>query len=351
MMLQFWNLQHVPEPADFAVSNITTNSADFSWTAAATVEFDYGDVGHAAGDGTIIPGITTNPYTLGSLTSATSYDVFIRQDCGGGSFSAWIGPITFTTNCDVVTAPWNEDFEPTTFPPTCWTNTLSPTWIRSAAASGYGIGAASAEANFYSISSPTPFDLVSLEFDASALTSPVVRFDWAYATYPGAVDTLKVYYSTDAGTSWTELITMYDGAAGNANLNPFALSLTGGYTPLASEWSTLSLVVPANADLVKFTAVSDFGNNLYVDNVQVYQPVPNDAGTVAINVLSTIGEGTFAPQATVKNFGTATNSFDVQMTITGGYSSTQTVTALAPEATEIVTFANFTGTAGTLVHN
>ena len=45
--------------------------------------------------------------------------------------------------------------------------------------------------------------------------------------------------------------------------------------------------------------------------------------------LEVIGAGTVAPKATVKNFGTATQTFNVNMTITGGYSSTKTVTGLA----------------------
>ena len=68
-------------------------------------------------------------------------------------------------------------------------------------------------------------------------------------------------------------------------------------------------------------------------------PAPNDVGTFSVDVPSVLGLGTFAPQATVKNFGTATQTFNVQMTITGGYSNTQTVTSLAPGASAPVTFA------------
>ncbi|MDZ7624297.1 MAG: CARDB domain-containing protein [Ignavibacteriaceae bacterium] len=53
-----------------------------------------------------------------------------------------------------------------------------------------------------------------------------------------------------------------------------------------------------------------------------------------------------APQATVKNFGANTNTFNVQMTI-GGYTSTKTVTSLAPGATQQVTFDNWNATLGT----
>lgn len=55
---------------------------------------------------------------------------------------------------------------------------------------------------------------------------------------------------------------------------------------------------------------------------------------------------TVSPKATVKNFGAATNSFNVTMTIAGGYSSTKTVTGLAPDATQQVTFDNWTAALG-----
>ena len=51
--------------------------------------------------------------------------------------------------------------------------------------------------------------------------------------------------------------------------------------------------------------------------------------------------------ATVKNYGTDPQTFTVQMTINpGGYTDIQTVTALAPDATQQVTFTNWTAVTG-----
>lgn len=82
---------------------------------------------------------------------------------------------------------------------------------------------------------------------------------------------------------------------------------------------------------------------IYVDDVGgpiVYIPA-NDVGTTSIDIASSLMPGTVAPKATVKNFGSSTNSFNVTMTITGGYTSTQAVTSLAPGASQQVTFANW----------
>lgn len=71
-------------------------------------------------------------------------------------------------------------------------------------------------------------------------------------------------------------------------------------------------------------------------------PLANDVGTFSIDIATINSPGIISPKATVKNYGTNTQSFDVQMTADGGYTSTKTVTALAPFATAQVTFDNWT---------
>ncbi len=46
-------------------------------------------------------GIVDNPYTISGLTAGTHYDVYIRSNCGGDTYSIWSGPVTaVTSNCD-----------------------------------------------------------------------------------------------------------------------------------------------------------------------------------------------------------------------------------------------------------
>jgi hypothetical protein len=76
-----------------------------------------------------------------------------------------------------------------------------------------------------------------------------------------------------------------------------------------------------------------------------------DAQAVSINApAGTVDSGTVvAPQATVRNNGTQAATFNVRFDIAGGYSNTQTVTSLAPGASQAVNFANWTAlTRGTL---
>ena len=91
-----------------------------------------------------------------------------------------------------------ERFEESVFPPAGWTNSgITTVWSRSSGVSGYGTGTASAKANFYNVSSGTGV-LETAVFEASA-EGDTLAFDFAYATYGGEVDRLRVYGSTDQG--------------------------------------------------------------------------------------------------------------------------------------------------------
>ncbi|MDB9954513.1 choice-of-anchor J domain-containing protein, partial [Flavobacteriaceae bacterium] len=87
---------------DLAASNLTTTSADLSWTAGATEtawNLEYGATGFVQGAGTTVA-VTANSYALTGLAANTSYDVYVQADCGAGDTSTWVGPITiFTGYC------------------------------------------------------------------------------------------------------------------------------------------------------------------------------------------------------------------------------------------------------------
>ena len=299
-------------------------------------------VGQPLAGGTLLYNGLVSPRNHTGLTPSTTYYYKAFSYTGSGVYSPGLTTVATTLTPPII-APFTETFEGTTFPPAGWTKTVSPTWLRSTAASGYGTGTASATANFYDIQPIDPFDLVTLQFDISALTAPLLKFDYAYATYSGEVDRMDVYYSTNNGSTYTLLLAMPGGTSGILNTGG---TTTSPFVPTAGQWGSQTLTLPAGTNKVKFTATSAYGNNLYLDNVKVYQVLANDAGTVSVDVSANLNPGTISPKATVKNFGTATNSFNVTMTITGGYTSTKTVTSLAPDATQQVTFDNWTAALG-----
>jgi hypothetical protein len=80
--------------------------------------------------------------------------------------------------------------------------------------------------------------------------------------------------------------------------------------------------------------------------IQVGDPLANDVGVSSIEMAGFYEPGIVTPMATVKNFGTDTQSFDVTMTI-GAYSSTKSVSGLAGGATQQVTFDDWNAGEGT----
>ncbi len=124
---------------------------------------------------------------------------------------------------------------------------------------------------------------------------------------------------------------------------------TNAFLPSPSQWATKSYGLPVGTNKARFTAISAFGNNLYIDNISVGTPFTNDVGVASIEIPgSNITPGTYSPQVTIRNYGTAPQSFGVELKILpAGYDdSTQTITNLAPGATQQVTFSDWVATVG-----
>ena len=111
--------------------------------------------------------------------------------------------------------------------------------------------------------------------DASILTMPevttsapsAVDFYVAYAQYSGTEnDKLEVVYSTDCGTSWTSLWSQ----AGTALMT--AAATTSVYIPTAAQYKEVGVnlnTVPAGS-IIGFRATSDFGNCIWLDDVNIH---------------------------------------------------------------------------------
>ncbi|WP_417889657.1 T9SS type A sorting domain-containing protein [Xanthomarina gelatinilytica] len=88
-----------PVPTGLGATNITTMSADLEWTdnaGASAWDIEWGTNGFTP-SGTPNIEDTTNPHPLGGLSASSSYDFYVRADCGGGDTSTWAGPYTFVT--------------------------------------------------------------------------------------------------------------------------------------------------------------------------------------------------------------------------------------------------------------
>ena len=128
------------EPLNLIASDFTSSSVTVSWTESITIpsngyEYYISTDPTAPDAGTVATGIVgagVLTYNFTGLTDNTTYTVWVRSACIGGT-SEWSIGKTFNTLCLPITLPWTEDFETTATGtnvfPSCWayTNTSS-TW-------------------------------------------------------------------------------------------------------------------------------------------------------------------------------------------------------------------------------
>lgn len=120
----------------------------------------------------------------------------------------------------------------------------------------------------------------SLEFVLEKINlanNPQLSFSHAYRQYENENDRLEIFVSTDCGDTWTSVFNK----AGTSLTNMVAS--TTQYIPTsAADWNanTVDLAAYANTNdvVIKFVGTSAYGNNLYVDDIEV-------TSTVGINEI------------------------------------------------------------------
>ena len=131
-----------------------------------------------------------------------------------------------------------------------------------------------AEFNSFSIGSGQAATLYSPSFSLTGITSPTLTF-WvyrdvsAYNTTTYNNEGFSVYINTTASTTGTTLLGKVPRRGGQAITGP----LTGTSTTTTSGWFQYTATIPATftgaTNYILFTALSKFGDNCYLDNVQL----------------------------------------------------------------------------------
>ena len=176
----------------------------------------------------------------------------------------------------------SENFEGGSLP-SGWTsssNTSFP-WLFVNGTSGYGSGTHSARMDFYDISNGGNEQLTTKQFTATSGTEVLVM-DEAYATYGNADDQLQILYSTDGGLTFTQLALLDGGDAGI--LNTGGDDQANSFAPASHQWQTLTFALPAGTNMIQFNGISAYGNDLYLDNIQVVgacSGIPNAGAAIA----------------------------------------------------------------------
>lgn len=104
--------------------------------------------------------------------------------------------------------------------------------------------------------------------DMTLVTSAALSFSVAHAQYnPFYIDGLAVLVSTNCGVSWTTIWSK------SGSTLATAANTTNAFVPQANEWRTemvsLAPYVGSTQLFIKFVATNGYGNNIYVDNIDV----------------------------------------------------------------------------------
>ncbi len=96
---------------------VTPNSAVLKWASNGSLwNIEWGPQGFfqgsgSTGGGTVIKGVSTNPYLLTSLGADSCYDYYVQDTCLNTGTGAWVGPFTFCTK-PTCPAPTNLGLDP-----------------------------------------------------------------------------------------------------------------------------------------------------------------------------------------------------------------------------------------------
>lgn len=261
-------------PAALTAINITASSADLGWTeigGATNWDIEYGISGFTPTGTPNVNDTGDNPYTLNGLTANTTYDFYVRTDCGAddSNVSSYTGPFTFVTACSFVsTFPFLESFEGITEgQPNCWSvegTTTTATYHFSSFPTGYvGRGM---RFDSYINSAGRTSELITPIIDASALSSLELRF---YFKNPTGGN-FEILVSSDGGTTYTSLET----------------GLTGQVDWIQKTYD-LTNYISSNL-LVKFKGTSNYGAGdarIYLDEVEVRE-IPSCVEPTAVTATN-----------------------------------------------------------------
>ena len=226
--------------------SVTTNQVELNWTENGTATAWQICLN---GDETNLIAANSNPFTLESLTAATSYTVKVRANCGGiDGESAWSNEVSFATECDVITITEDstyrqgfEGYQGTTYSsgdvlPVCWDSYSEGSTLPHITSSG----------SYHYVHEGTN----TLYFYGAAQTNSYV----ALPEFTNGLNTLQINFwmQTESGAGYGELSLGYITAEDN-NFNTYQVIETyENHTSSMVEITTQIKNVPATATRLAF---------------------------------------------------------------------------------------------------
>jgi hypothetical protein len=333
-----------PRVINLTTGTVVDTAATLSWVGNSSTnnyEFWIGPQGFF--QGTQVTGgsrtvVTGSNITVDTLMPNTCYDFLVRGICAPGDTGIWVGPVTFCTPCAPFTAPYVEDFDNVTANiagdfGNCWnglpantstfsfrsntgTTTSGSTGPNGDATTGNGVylyteasgAAAAAIAELYS-----PL------IDLSGQTNPEVKF--AYHMYGSGIDSLNL--DINDGSGWTNLM-FIQGQQQTANADP---------------WRDTSVNIASYSGLIqvrfRVTHGSGFTGDVALDDVEIGEPILNDAEVNALLVAGGCGDSATTVDLVFTNKGAnAITSMPVSVAVSGTQTTTLNATYTGSLATD-----------------
>jgi PKD repeat protein len=253
-------------------TNLSTFATSYSWTFTG---------------GTPSTSTAVNP-TVTYNTAGTYAVTLVATNANGSDTETKNGYITVVAST-ATALPLNEGFTTTPFVPTGWTlvnNNASPTsWARSTTVGRAPTAGNSMWFNNFDYNDADDDEVRIKPLIFTGLSSAQMTFDVAYAPYNAAnFDGLEVLVSTNCGSSFTSVYSKSNTTLATAS------ATTTAFVPTTAQWRTETIdltpyVGQANV-IIAFKNLSGYGNNLYVDNINVTGVVASTPPTPSFTTVS-----------------------------------------------------------------
>lgn len=193
--------------------------------------------------------------------------------------------------------PLKHDFQSGAFVPSTWTlqNDGTNGWKLYSGGGAAG-STRSGVCNFFNISGGKVVSMTTNKMDMSLVNGETkLSFDHAYAYYDDTYfDSLRIEITRDCGETWKQIF--LDGKDGLSTAPPFADPNTA-WAPTADDWKSNTMDVSelngATEAMIRFVGLSGFGNNFYIDNINV-------TTTTSINTVPGLTAATISPNPTAQ---------------------------------------------------
>ncbi len=292
-----------PAPSAIGSFDEQLTTAEVYWTTGGANNFnvEYGVKGFSQGNGTLVNS-ANDTLSLSGLSPSTTYDVYVRDSCGPGDVSVWVGPYSFNT---AYTTNFLEEFDNNAFTNSGWfeadgqltSNTVFTSTFSSWGFDDFGNNTANTSAAGVNMWLGNQYEwLISLSiFLDPAITNLQVEFDAAITDFAntnqgffGSDDSLAIVISTDNGQTWDIANILWSRTSGDtidASGEHFVVSLAG-----YSGYVRFGIYAGSTID-------DPEDNDWYVDNFEVRTPraCTNPSNLAASNITTSSAVARWTP--------------------------------------------------------